>query len=95
LVDRGRLQPGFHADIVLFDPERIGASPVALAKDLPGGATRLVSRGEGIESVLVAGEEVVHAGQYTGRRPGRVLHSGTDSVSGGRPHRDRPAAAVQ
>jgi N-acyl-D-aspartate/D-glutamate deacylase len=87
LVDRGRIQEGFQADLVLFDPDRIGASPVRMVRDLPGGAARLDSHGVGIESVIVAGEEVVHDGQFTGRRPGQVLRSGTDSVSGGPPHR--------
>jgi N-acyl-D-aspartate/D-glutamate deacylase len=72
LVDRGRLQEGFHADLTVFDPDRIGVSPVHLARDLPGGAVRLLSHGVGIE---------------TGRRPGRVLRAGIDSVSGGPAHR--------
>jgi N-acyl-D-aspartate/D-glutamate deacylase len=87
LAGRGRLQKGFHADMVLFDPDRIGASAVRMARDLPGGASRLDSHGLGIASVVVAGEEIVHDGRFTGRRPGRVLRSGIDSVSGGPPHR--------
>jgi N-acyl-D-aspartate/D-glutamate deacylase len=95
LLDRGLLREGFHADIVVFDPERIGASPVRLVRDLPGGAARLTSHGLGIASVIVAGEEVVHAGELTGRTPGHVLRSGTDSVSGALPHRGRPAQAAR
>ena len=87
LVDRGRIREGFHADITVFDPERIASSPVHLARDLPGGATRLLSHGVGVESVIVAGEEIVHAGQFTGRRSGHVLRAGIDSLSGGPGHR--------
>jgi len=87
LVDRGRVRQGFHADITVFDPDRIASSQVHLARDLPGGATRLLSHGVGIESVIVGGEEVVHGGQFTGRRAGHVLRSGTDTVSGGPGHR--------
>jgi N-acyl-D-amino-acid deacylase len=75
----------------VFDPERIGASAVRLVRDLPGGASRLDSHGVGIESVIVAGEEIVHDGEFTGSRPGHVLRSGTDSVSGGPPHRGHAA----
>jgi N-acyl-D-aspartate/D-glutamate deacylase len=87
LVDRGRICEGFHADITVFDPDRIASSPVHLARDLPGGATRLLSRGIGIESVIVAGEEIVHEGRFTGRRSGHVLRAGIDSLSGGPSHR--------
>jgi N-acyl-D-aspartate/D-glutamate deacylase len=95
LVERGRLQEGFHADLVLFDPELMGASPVRMVRDLPGGASRLLSHGTGIASVIVGGAEVVHAGVFTGRTPGRVLRSGTDSVSGGPAHRRPPAAGAR
>ncbi len=87
LVDRGRIREGFHADVTVFDPERIASSQVHLARDLPGGATRLLSHGLGVESVIVAGEEIVHAGRFTGRRSGHVLRAGIDSVSGGPGHR--------
>ena len=87
LVGRGRIDEGFDADITVFDPERIASSQVHLARDLPGGATRLLSHGLGIESVIVAGEEIVHAGRFTGRRSGNVLRAGIDSVSGGPAHR--------
>lgn len=90
LVDRGRLREGFHADLTVFDPDRIGVSPVHLARDLPGGAVRLLSHGVGIESVIVGGEEIVRGGAFTGRRPGRVLRAGIDSVSGGPAHRADP-----
>jgi N-acyl-D-aspartate/D-glutamate deacylase len=90
LVDRGCLKEGFHADLTVFDPDRIGVSAVHLARDLPGGAVRLLSHGVGIESVIVGGEEIVRGGAFTGRRPGRVLRAGIDSVSGGPAHRADP-----
>jgi N-acyl-D-aspartate/D-glutamate deacylase len=87
LTGRGRLQEGFHADMVIFDPARIAASPVEMIRDLPGGAARLSSSGEGITSVIVSGEEVVRDGHLTGRTGGHVLRGGIDSASGGPPHR--------
>ena len=36
LRERGRIAEGFHADLVLFDPERIDAGPATLVHDLPG-----------------------------------------------------------
>ena len=37
LRDRGRLAPGCFADIVIFDPERVGHAPSAPATTFPAG----------------------------------------------------------
>jgi N-acyl-D-aspartate/D-glutamate deacylase len=79
LRDRGRITRGACADLVVFDPDTIAASPVRMIRDLPGGAARLMSFGLGIDAVLVAGEEVVRAGRYTGATPGRLLRSSRDT----------------
>jgi N-acyl-D-aspartate/D-glutamate deacylase len=81
LADRGRLAEGTWADVLIFDPASIGASPVKLVRDLPGGAARLCSKGLGIDSVLVAGQEVVRSGNFTGATPGRLLRAGRDTSS--------------
>jgi N-acyl-D-aspartate/D-glutamate deacylase len=79
--DRGRLRPGCWADVVVFDAERIAPSAVTLRRDLPAGAARLYSTGNGIDAVFVAGEEIVRSGQHTDSRPGRLLRSGRDTVT--------------
>jgi N-acyl-D-aspartate/D-glutamate deacylase len=79
LRGRGRVAEGYHADLVVFDPERIGPGPVSTRSDLPGGAARLYGESEGIERVLVGGVEIMRAGALTGARPGRVLRSGRDT----------------
>ncbi|OKI03477.1 aminoacylase [Streptomyces sp. CB02923] len=79
LRDRGRIAVGHHADLVLFDPERIDAGPATLVHDLPGDSPRLDSRAAGIVSVRVNGVETVRDGAVTGAVPGTVLRSGRDT----------------
>jgi N-acyl-D-aspartate/D-glutamate deacylase len=77
--ERGRLEAGWHADVVVFDEARVGPGPVHTRKDLPAGAGRLYACAEGIEHVLVGGVEVVRGQEATAARPGTVLRSGRDT----------------
>ncbi|MER5989010.1 D-aminoacylase [Streptomyces sp. NPDC001787] len=79
LRERGRIEEGFHADLVLFDPERIDAGPATLVHDLPGDSPRLDSKAIGIVSVRVNGVETLREDKVTGAVPGRVLRSGRDT----------------
>jgi N-acyl-D-aspartate/D-glutamate deacylase len=79
LTERGRIAPGWHADLVLFDPATIGHGPERTRYDLPSGAPRLVADSQGITSVLVGGVEVCRDGAATGAMPGTVLRSGRDT----------------
>jgi N-acyl-D-amino-acid deacylase len=64
LRDRGRLERGAIADVVVFDPAAVAdAATFADPHRYP----------RGIPWVLVNGEPVVAGGEHTGRRPGRVL----------------------
>jgi N-acyl-D-aspartate/D-glutamate deacylase len=87
LVDRGRLAEGWWADLVVFDPGRIGPEPLETRHDLPGGAPRLFAGATGVEHVLVNGTAVAEQGVLTGAVPGRVLRSGTDTATVGVPGR--------
>ena len=77
--DRGRIAPGCFADIVIFDPERIGATQPELVFDLPGDSKRLWSQATGIERVLVNGVTTIVAGEANDQQPGVVLRSGRDT----------------
>jgi N-acyl-D-aspartate/D-glutamate deacylase len=76
---RGRVAEGWHADLVVLDPERVAPSPVVWRNDLPAGAGRLYAGAEGIEHVLVNGVEIARGGELTGARPGTLLRSGRDT----------------
>ena len=79
--DRGVIREGYHADLVILDPATVGSEPVGTRFDLPGGAGRLYAAATGVDQVLVRGTPIVSDGQFTGARPGRVLHSGTDTAT--------------
>jgi N-acyl-D-aspartate/D-glutamate deacylase len=79
LTERGRIAPGWHADLVMFDPATIDHGPERTRYDLPSGAPRLVADAYGISSVLVDGVEVCRDGDATGALPGTVLRSGRDT----------------
>ena len=73
LADRGVLQPGYRADLVVFDAERVRPAMPTVEADLPGGARRLVQKAEGIAATVVNGEVTLEHGEPTGRRPGVLL----------------------
>lgn len=73
---RGLLARGYHADVMLFDPERIGLQSKEIRQDMPGGEERWQVYPQGIARVIVNGETIVEDGKLTGARPGRVLRIG-------------------
>ena len=79
LRDRGRIAEGFHADLVVFDPETVGAGHARLVNDLPGGSARLTAEAEGVVRVYVGGVATVVDNAGTGATPGQVLRSGRDT----------------
>lgn len=64
---RGILKPGYAADLMLFDPKRVGRGPKQRVFDLPGGHPRLTTPAIGVHGVWVNGERDL------ARLPGRVL----------------------
>jgi N-acyl-D-aspartate/D-glutamate deacylase len=80
LVDRGTIAEGQHADLVIFDPDRITRGPTYFRHDLPGSdAFRLYADAIGIDHVIVNGTPIVSGGKHTGALPGTVLRSGRDT----------------
>lgn len=76
LHDRGLLWPGFAADIVVFDPDKLDLQEMEEVHDLPGGGARLKQLSEGIEWTIVNGQVLIERGEHTGAYPGRVLRNG-------------------
>ena len=66
LVDRGKLEPGMWADVVVFDPDGVkDRATWQQPHQYP----------EGIPFVIVNGEIVIDRGEHTGALPGKVLRA--------------------
>jgi N-acyl-D-amino-acid deacylase len=75
LHGRGRLRPGFVADITIFDPSTVAPLMPRVVDDLPGGAKRIEQRATGMRATIVNGEILTRDGEPTERRPGRLLRA--------------------
>jgi N-acyl-D-aspartate/D-glutamate deacylase len=73
ITDRGAIELGKYADLVIFDPQTIARGPELWVNDLPGGGGRYVRHATGISKVIVNGTLLVDEGEYTGAQPGRLL----------------------
>ena len=73
---RGRVAPGYFADLVAFDPAAVGVERMERVWDLPAGADRLIARSHGLHQVWVNGE-LASDGDGDGRpRAGRLIRDG-------------------
>ena len=79
LRERGVLRPGWHADIVVFDPDAVAPGQVGIRQDLPAGEPRVYAEAEGIHQVFVNGVRILDQGRHTGALPGKVMRSGIDT----------------
>jgi N-acyl-D-aspartate/D-glutamate deacylase len=80
LGDRGYIDVGRPADIVVFDLDRLDPGPLRRVQDFPAGANRLTAdRPQGLRHVLVNGVPIRADGEdvraAAGRLPGRLLSS--------------------
>jgi len=75
-ADRGILRAGLAADLVVFDPDRVGTTGVRYVDDQPAGGRRLVTDATGIDLSVVNGEVATREGRSTGSRSGRRLRPG-------------------
>jgi N-acyl-D-amino-acid deacylase len=64
IKDRGFLQTGYHADVVIFDPKHVGDRATWTAPH---------QYPEGIRFVIVNGEMIIDDGEFTGKLAGKVL----------------------
>jgi N-acyl-D-aspartate/D-glutamate deacylase len=79
LKNRGRLEIGYHADVVAFDPESVGPGVTEFRADMPAGGRRVYSEPTGIAWTMVNGVVTSRNGRLTGATPGTVLRSGTST----------------
>ena len=73
MTDRGRLEVGALADLVLFDPDTVIDSATFAQPKTPAA---------GIERVFVAGRAVWRDGAVTGVRPGRAIRLSELAIAG-------------
>ena len=75
IPQRGRVAPGYFADLLLFDPLKVGVTKLERVSDLPGGGTRMIRSPRGVHGVWVNGLRVFDGAQYIRRQsgPGSVI----------------------
>ncbi len=75
IYDRGLIQPGMAADLVVFDPDTVAPVREDVVHDFPANGWRMRELAEGTHYTVVNGEVLMEKGTHTGSLPGRVLHN--------------------
>jgi N-acyl-D-aspartate/D-glutamate deacylase len=73
LLDRGLVERGKKADLVVFDLDALGASRPQIHWDLPASGRRFLQRATGYRAIVVSGEVTYRDGASTGALPGRLV----------------------
>ena len=73
LSDRGRLAPGYKADLNIIDLGRLRVAAPHPVHSLPGGGRRLEQTAEGYRATVVSGQVTYRGGEFTGALPGRLV----------------------
>ncbi len=73
LLDRGRVAPGYKADLNVIDMDKLRLDAPVMAADLPAGGHRLLQRARGYDATIVSGVVTYQHGQATGTLPGRLV----------------------
>jgi N-acyl-D-aspartate/D-glutamate deacylase len=83
IPQRGEIRFGAFADLLLFDPGKVGLSSLQRVRDLPAGGARMVRAPRGVHGVWVNGVRVHDGAAYAPleRGPGRVLREYASSAA--------------
>ena len=74
IPERGQLQPGFVADVTIFDPSTIDRGAEYYVQDVPGDGSRYVRDSIGVDTVIVGGQVAWQArGRLREVHEGRIL----------------------
>ena len=73
LADRGTLEEGKAADIVIFNSDTVSVGKEEFVDDFPGEARRYVRKSQGYDVVIVNGAIAYQDGRYTETLNGRVV----------------------
>lgn len=76
LYDRGTIQVGSAADILVYDFEELGWTEAEKAYDLPAGDWRRITKGLGYRYTIVNGGITMVDSVATGATPGQLLRNG-------------------
>ena len=74
--DRGLLQVGGPADVVVYDPENLAVGPNEVVHDLPGGEWRRIQKAQGYRAVVVNGAQTIADDTETNTHSGKLLRHG-------------------
>lgn len=75
LKDRGVLEPGKAADVVIFDADKVQPELLETATFPGGKAIRLAKRARAVPYVIVNGTPIIAEGARTGAVPGQLLRA--------------------
>lgn len=73
LCDRGRIAPGYKADLNIIDLDALHLHAPHVRYDLPGGGRRLDQKATGFVGTIVSGQLIRRNDEPTGERPGRLV----------------------